>query len=655
MAFSRYFFLSWFAVLASLVSCSGGAGPEEPLSRQLAQLDDIDEASSSPLPEWPVTTAVRAFHSPVPARDSRGRVWFVFCGFVQEGQAACQSFAADGSAVRTISVSEYINDAPAAGDVDGHPGDEVVVWEGNTIRILSPELRPVRTIATEPLAQVHLNRHSLTDLDGDGVFEIVTLVGLPDYAGSLQVNRGNGLPFSNLYPVALDTSALSSGLSRMEAVVTDLDGDGRKDIAVMMHQLSAVASTISVFHADGRPMLAWPRTDLAGQGVGMRAADLEGDGRSELVLGEFFPDTGRFRLHVLDFAGIERPGWPVEGGSEASAIADLDGDGRKEIVAAIQLPPPAPPLVLLSADGTPFGVGGLPLERNYNAQAVIDVDGDSLPEILTSGMELDWTVHVKAMSTTGAVIRSWPLSDATTTGSMVPPRLTVGEFTGDGRTDVALQNEFFTGTPAGQFNILATGTSFQPCTALWSTAWADARNSGTAPSPTPCVPPPPSQGVLADAYVGDGADASTNHGTEEVLEVSRSDHGDNRITFLRFSLAGVPAAVGNAKLRLHAQRPIPTGNTVSAFEVDSDSWSETGVTWKKRPPVGDRLSRGVVSTVPGYVDWDVSRFVKSKLAAGATEISFALRMDHRTGAAADVFSSREALGNHPQLVITPAP
>ena len=56
-------------------------------------------------------------------------------------------------------------------------------------------------------------------------------------------------------------------------------------------------------------------------------------------------------------------------------------------------------------------------------------------------------------------------------------------------------------------------------------------------------------------------------------------------------------------------------SAVSAFAVTSDSWSETQITWKSRPPVGARQSRGITSTVPGYVEWDVSAFVKAKLAA----------------------------------------
>jgi hypothetical protein len=161
---------------------------------------------------------------------------------------------------------------------------------------------------------------------------------------------------------------------------------------------------------------------------------------------------------------------------------------------------------------------------------------------------------------------------------------------------------------------------------------------------------------VADAYVRDGTNANTNFGTATSLVVKNTTTtGNNRISFLRFPLDTVGAGVAGAKLRLFGSRPASSTLTDSAFAVSSNTWSETGITWNNRPPLGAKQGSGVVvTTTAQYFDWDVTAFVQAQKTAGASAVSFAVSMDTATGASPDTFNSREASANRPELVVTSA-
>jgi hypothetical protein len=157
----------------------------------------------------------------------------------------------------------------------------------------------------------------------------------------------------------------------------------------------------------------------------------------------------------------------------------------------------------------------------------------------------------------------------------------------------------------------------------------------------------------ADAYVRDGTSAGTNFGTASTLVVKNSTAGNNRVSYLRFSLAGVAGSVTAARLRLFGSRPTASPVTDSAFSVASNSWVETGINWNNRPALGTRQGSGVaVGTAAAYYEWDVTAFVNAQKSAGASEVSLAVTMDSSVTASPDAFNAREAASNPPHLVVT---
>ena len=162
----------------------------------------------------------------------------------------------------------------------------------------------------------------------------------------------------------------------------------------------------------------------------------------------------------------------------------------------------------------------------------------------------------------------------------------------------------------------------------------------------------------ADAYVRDGASASSNYGTATVLNVKKTaTSGNNRRSYLRFPLTTVGADVTQATLRVYGSRTaFNTSISTAANAVSSNSWSETGINWNNKPAMGAQQGASVnLGPTPQYYEFDVTAFVRSQRAAGITSASFALEMGLATDASPDVFNSREAAGNRPQLVVTSRP
>lgn len=179
----------------------------------------------------------------------------------------------------------------------------------------------------------------LADMDNDSTPEIV-LVGKPGYAGVIDINTGHVM-FDLKYDIPGEEGAgRPYGLIR----AVDVDGDGYRDIVVVSCQ---VEEYISVLHNNAGKSLsvAWARfisRDYPVENIKLRpnttsVADVNGDGKKELVLG-LFNETGDGRWHTLVFDTMkgynarladlpDRYFW---------ACCDLNGDGLSEIVTSTE-------------------------------------------------------------------------------------------------------------------------------------------------------------------------------------------------------------------------------------------------------------------------------------------------------------------------------
>src|SRR5688572_9145184 len=155
----------------------------------------------------------------------------------------------------------------------------------------------------------------------------------------------------------------------------------------------------------------------------------------------------------------------------------------------------------------------------------------------------------------------------------------------------------------------------------------------------------------ADSYVRDGSSASTNFGTVTPLEVRTSSNGQNRDAYFKFDVTGI-TGITLVKLRVNANLSGSGNVATSAYTVPTMTWTETGITWNNKPPLGSSLASVTVSgTAYVWYEFDVTTYVQSEQAAGRNVVSFAL---HATATSNRVISakSRESALQEPELVVT---
>lgn len=285
--------------------------------------------------------------------------------------------------------------ALAAGDLDGDGLPDLVVAntqtrsgpiQDNTLSLLlsGPQIlvvMPPRTLALGKRDPLDI---ALADFNGDGWLDIAVAARGGD----------NVLVFFRTSVLAIFGPAVSYPLSGEPSSVlaTDLNGDGRMDLAVGLSSGSLAVLLQDPFGMAGpglfRPPVYYPIGSYPCQ---IRAADLDGDGRRDLAIAMDGWGEGRVALLFQDKgqAGSFLPAdWLSTGDQDARAlaIADLDGDGRLEIVVANQGPSGRTGSVaVFYDDGRAGSYGYRDLYAGYwgpRSVAIGDINGDGLPDLV---------------------------------------------------------------------------------------------------------------------------------------------------------------------------------------------------------------------------------------------------------------------------------
>ncbi|WP_161597167.1 CBM96 family carbohydrate-binding protein [Dyadobacter flavalbus] len=157
--------------------------------------------------------------------------------------------------------------------------------------------------------------------------------------------------------------------------------------------------------------------------------------------------------------------------------------------------------------------------------------------------------------------------------------------------------------------------------------------------------------AVADAYVHTYF-PDENFGTEDQLIVKSGGINISRQTYLKFLLTGI-SDVTSARLRIYGYNVESTRKVnTSAYSVDNDAWTETGITYNNAPASSAwPLTRKAAGNVPEYHILDVTAFVQSQT-EGDKVVSIMLRNPTSANKKL-VFHSREnPSGMAPELVVT---
>lgn len=177
-------------------------------------------------------------------------------------------------------------------------------------------------------------------------------------------------------------------------------------------------------------------------------------------------------------------------------------------------------------------------------------------------------------------------------------------------------------------------------------------------SPASCAPATVTISADADSYV-DEAGGNTNFGTQTSLKVKAPllgaldiNLGGDRRALARFTLPKRQlCTVTLAKLRLYASSAT-SGRTLEARRV-TQAWTEAAVTWNNQPTTTATAAATTASgSAAGYREWTVTSQVGSMYTGTNNGFLIADISGLSLLAPEQLFNSREAAANQPQLVLT---
>jgi len=222
--------------------------------------------------------------------------------------------------------------------------------------------------------------------------------------------------------------------------VADVDGDGTPDLLVGDGQWGSVRA-----YDTTTLQTKWSVSNPEHGVTAIATADVDGDGKTEVLWGAGATSTGSDHLYVVDWE-TKRFEWQnvhLDGPFIGPEKADLDGDGRPEIVAASWSSESGYGSGrILVFDGTSFELRAIspPIVGNLSWTGIHDlrlrdVDGDGKAEILVAADRLyDGVVEIYGFDASNAFTLKW--TNATRPVGASFYSVEAADVDGDGRLEI---------------------------------------------------------------------------------------------------------------------------------------------------------------------------------------------------------------------------
>lgn len=436
-------------------------------------------------------------------------------------------FSPDGSSDRSVALASGSYPSPAFGHLTA--GDKGAAIMGDARSLLLIENGSAAS--SFPLGGANIDftlaQPVLADVGGDSTLATIA------YGNQCWNNLGfvyawdsNQQPLNANFPIQLQCENGFAPFLNPGIAVGDIDGDGEQEI-IALETPTSTTFTFSLFASDGTPR-AWAAPTFNGMPQQMILADLDGNGKLELIVAANLQNGNSFLLHALQPDGSERSGWPVQLPGVTSLVAgDLARSGTEQIVIST-----SNQIFVLNGDGTSFS-SAWPMTSSsagFGPIVLADVDGDGYPEILVTNsrfsalggssrtatipptyspsspslratitpahLETDaagpdststyYDPVVQAFHRDGTLVKSWHIPGLHGEQPWEMASLAVGDFNHDGITDIAILDGLISGggtsgsIDEATMEVLSTGSPYNPSANDWPMMNHDAYNSASA-------------------------------------------------------------------------------------------------------------------------------------------------------------------------------
>lgn len=275
------------------------------------------------------------------------------------------------------------------------------------------------------------------DLDGDGKLDLAVV---NNSSNTVSVFRNTGTSGTISYAAKID---FATGSSPWSVAISDLDGDGKSDLAVASYS----SNRVSVFRNTGSigNISYAPRVDFTTGTfpISVATGDVDGDGKTDLAVANYNSNTVSIFRNTSTIGSINyaaKVDFSTSSNPYALATGDLDGDGKSDLAVLNYFSTSTSVFrntssvgIISYASKVDFTTGGRP-----SSVAIGDLDGDGKGDLSVVNYTSNTVSVLRNTSSISTINFDNKVDFVTGSG---PYSVAIGDADGDTKPDIIVANE----------------------------------------------------------------------------------------------------------------------------------------------------------------------------------------------------------------------